>query len=223
MENFNENNNVEIAGIISILPEISHEVFEEKFYKFFIQTKRLSELTDEIPIIISERLIDVNTLSLGEFVQIKGQVRSYNKLEDGRSKLILYIFTKELEKIEDEKLLTLNEVTFIGHICKKPIYRTTPFGREIADVLVAVNRTYKKSDYIPSILWGRNAKFCETLDIGAQVKLIGRIQSRKYEKKLADGTIIPKVAYELSVSRFSVHKNEEIVEEVKENINEENN
>lgn len=214
MENFNDNNNVEIAGRVSKLPEINHEAFDEKFYKLYVKTKRLSEFDDEIPIIISERLFDINNIAIDEIIHIKGQIRSYNKFEDGRSKLVIYIFAKDLEKIEDENMLTLNEVTFIGHICKKPIYRKTPLGREIADILVAVNRTFKKSDYVPSILWGRNAKFCETLDVGTKVKLVGRFQSRNYEKKLADGTVIPKVAYELSVSRFGLADNLEVEEKI---------
>lgn len=218
MENYNENNVVEIGGKIISELEISHELFEEKFYKFYIETKRLSDLKDDIPVIISERLIDVSTLKKGEIVRIQGQFRSYNQQTEGRSKLVLSIFVKEINLEEDESILTLNDATFIGYICKKPIYRKTPLGREIADVLVAVNRSYKKSDYIPCILWGRNAKFCETLEVGTQVRLTGRVQSRKYEKKLQDGTVIPKVAYELSVSKFSVHKEEaepekELVEE----------
>ncbi|MEG0873086.1 MAG: single-stranded DNA-binding protein [Clostridia bacterium] len=210
MENYNENNVVEIGGKISSEIEISHELFEEKFYKFTIDTKRLSDLADEIPIIVSERLVDLSTFEKGEHVCIKGQFRSYNQVLNGKSKLVLSIFAKEIVKasIQDD-ILTLNEASFIGYICKNPIYRKTPLGREIADVLVAVNRSYKKSDYIPCILWGRNAKFCETLGVGSKVKLSGRIQSRKYEKKLEDGTILPKVAYELSVSKFSVNRDNE--------------
>jgi primosomal replication protein N len=206
MENMSENNSVELAGEISIAPELNHEAYEEKFYKFFIKIKRFSELFDEIPIIVSERLIDVNTLKIGEIAHVKGQCRSYNQMDDGKSRLILSVFAKEIEKTEDRSLISLNLVTFIGYICKKPICRKTPLGRDIADVLIAVNRTYKKSDYIPTILWGRNAKFCETLDIGAQVKLSGRIQSRPYEKKLDDETIIQKVAYELSASKLAIYK-----------------
>ena len=129
-----------------------------------------------------------------------------NKQEEVKSKLILSIFAKEIESVEGEEISTLNNTDLIGYICKKPIYRKTPLGREIADVLIAVNRSYKKSDYIPCILWGRNAKFCEKLEVGTMVKLSGRIQSRKYEKKLESGEILEKVAYEVSVSKFSVYK-----------------
>jgi single-stranded DNA-binding protein len=207
MENEIENNIVEIGGKLSSDIELSHELYDEKFYKFYIETNRLSSSSDKIPVIISERVIDLNTLNKGDIIHIHGQFRSYNEpTESGKSKLVLSIFTKEIEKVEDEDFLTLNDATFLGYICKPSIYRKTPLGREIADLLVAVNRTYKKSDYIPCILWGRNAKFCENIEIGTLVKLNGRIQSRKYEKKYEDGTTEEKVAYELSVSKFSVIK-----------------
>lgn len=216
MENYNENNNVIIGGSIVSKPEFSHELFEEKFYKFYIETKRLSDYKDKLPVIISERLMDINKLQVGVLVKITGQFRSYNQIVDEKSKLVLSIFAKDIEEVEDENIITLNEATFIGYICKKPIYRKTPLGREIADALIAVNRSYKKSDYIPCILWGRNAKFCETLNVGAMVKLTGRIQSRMYEKKYEDGTSVQKVAYEVSIAKFSIAKVDE------ENVNKNN-
>mgnify|MGYP001853438228 FL=1 len=209
MENYSDNNSILIGGVVVSEPEFSHEVFEEKFYSFNLETKRLSDYNDVLPVIISERLIDIESIKNGLLVKIKGQFRSYNKLVDNKSKLVLSIFAKEIEVVEDESVITLNEANFIGYICKNPIYRKTPLGREIADVLVAVNRSYKKSDYIPCILWGRNAKFCETLSVGSRVKLTGRIQSRKYEKKLEDGTVLSKVAYEVSISKFAIDKDEE--------------
>lgn len=209
MENYSDNNSILIGGVVVSEPEFSHEVFEEKFYSFNLETKRLSDYNDVLPVIISERLIDIKSIKNGLLVKIKGQFRSYNKLVDNKSKLVLSIFAKEIEVIEDESVITLNEANFIGYICKNPIYRKTPLGREIADVLVAVNRSYKKSDYIPCILWGRNAKFCETLSVGSRVKLTGKIQSRKYEKKLEDGTVLSKVAYEVSISKFAIDKDEE--------------
>lgn len=209
MENELENNTVEIGGRLASEIELSHEVFDEKFYKFYIETNRLSDFSDKLPIIISERIINLNDLNKGDILHISGQFRSYNEpTETGKSRLVLSIFTKKIEKVEDESILTLNDATFTGYICKAPIYRKTPLGREIADLLVAVNRTYKKSDYIPCILWGRNAKYCENLEVGTMVKLNGRIQSRKYEKKQADGSIKEKIAYELSVSKFSVASEE---------------
>lgn len=210
MENESNNNVVEIGGKIVSEIELSHELYDEKFYKFYIETSRLSDLTDKLPVIISERIIDISNLNVGEIVHITGQFRSYNEPTDnGKSRLVLSIFTKSIEKTEDESIITLNEAVFTGFICKMPIYRKTPLGREIADLLVAVNRTYRKSDYIPCILWGRNAKFCDNISVGTMVKLSGRIQSRMYEKKHEDGTVDTKTAYELSVSKFSVVKNEE--------------
>lgn len=205
MENETENNIVEIGGRLASEIELSHEVYDEKFYKFYIETNRLSDFSDKLPIIISERITDLSDLNKGDILHISGQFRSYNEpTETGKSRLVLSIFTKKIEKVDDESILTLNDATFTGYICKAPIYRKTPLGREIADLLVAVNRTYKKSDYIPCILWGRNAKYCENLEVGTMVKLNGRIQSRKYEKKQADGSIKEKTAYELSVSKFSI-------------------
>ena len=210
MENYNDNNIVKLGGRVVTELEFSHEIYEEKFYKFYVETKRMSDYTDKLPIIISERLINVEEIKIGNIVRIEGQFRSYNQPVEGKSKLVLSIFAKDIEKSDDENILTLNEATFIGYICKNPIYRKTPLGREIADVLLAVNRTYKKSDYIPCILWGRNAKFCEKVEIGARIKLSGRIQSRNYEKKLEDGTIISKVAYEVSISKLSIDRAEEV-------------
>lgn len=218
MENYNENNIMEIGGTVVESPEFSHEIYEEKFYRFCIQTKRLSDVYDVLPIIISERLIPDEGINVGEIVHINGQVRSHNKQVGTRSKLVLSIFAKELEKTSDEDILTLNDASFNGFLCKAPIYRKTPLGREIADILVAVNRSYKKSDYIPCILWGRNAKFCEKLEVGTNVKLSGRVQSRKYEKVQEDGTTKEMVAYELSVSKFSVVK-EDIKEISEQRIN----
>ncbi len=210
MENINENNIVTVGGIIVSEPEFSHEIYDEKFYKFNIEIKRLSESSDILPIIVSERLLDLDTLKLGKIVNVEGQFRSYNQINDGKSKLILSIFAKEITEKEDsqEGILTLNDATITGYICKTPIYRKTPLGRDICDILLAVNRTYKKSDYIPCILWGRNAKFCEKIPVGTRVKVSGRIQSRKYEKKYEDGTSKEMTAYEISVAKFSLIEEE---------------
>ncbi|MBQ8379686.1 MAG: single-stranded DNA-binding protein [Clostridia bacterium] len=207
VENYMENNNVIIGGKIVEGIEFSHEIYDEKFYKFSILTKRLSEHEDVLPVIISERIIDLEEIQVGKIVKIVGQFRSYNMQTETRNKLVLSVFVKEIEFAEED-VLTLNDANFVGYICKAPIYRKTPLGREIADVLIAVNRTYKKSDYIPCILWGRNAKFCENIEVGTLVKVNGRIQSRAYEKKLENGEVIKKVAYEVSVSKFA--KSEEI-------------
>jgi len=202
VENYMDNNNVQIGGEIIKIPEFSHEVFDEKFYKFEIRTKRLSEYDDILPVIISERLVDIKEIQIGKILLIKGQFRSYNLQTEEKSRLVLSIFAKEIKFTNDKNYLTLNEANLVGYICKEPVYRKTPLGREITDVLIAVNRTYKKSDYIPCILWGRNAKYCETLKVGDLVRLSGRIQSRNYEKKLTNGEIVNKTAYEISVSKF---------------------
>lgn len=209
MDNYIDNNIVKVGGKVVSELEFSHEIYEEKFYRFYIETKRMSEYSDKLPIIISERIINIEEIKVGNIIVVEGQLRSYNQMIDGRSKLVLSIFAKDFEKTEDERVLTLNDATFIGYICKKPVYRKTPLGREIADVLLAVNRTYKKSDYIPCILWGRNAKYCEQVEIGDMIKLNGRIQSRNYEKKQEDGTTISKIAYEVSVSRLSIKRKKE--------------
>lgn len=209
MDNYIDNNIVKLGGKVVTELEFSHEIYEEKFYRFYIETKRMSDYSDKLPIIISERIINIEEINVGDIIVVEGQLRSYNQMIDGRSKLVLSIFAKDFEKTEDERVLTLNDATFIGYICKKPVYRKTPLGREIADVLLAVNRTYKKSDYIPCILWGRNAKYCEQVEIGDMIKLNGRIQSRGYEKKQEDGTTISKVAYEVSVSRLSIKRKKE--------------
>lgn len=217
MESYSENNFVKLGGVVASGLELSHELYGEKFYKFFMEIDRLSGVKDRIPVIISERLIDEQDFSIGKLIVVEGQYRSYNQvLESGKSKLILTVFVKEIttEGI-DEKVKTLNELTLIGCICKAPIYRKTPLGRDIADVLVAVNRAYNKSDYIPCILWGRNAKFCQGLGIGTNVRLEGRIQAREYEKKYEDGTVETRVAYEVSVSKFEEFK-EEVQEQVEE-------
>ena len=208
MENYNSNNVVKLGGNIVNAPVFSHEIYDEKFYKLYIEVKRLSKICDTLPIIVSEKIIDIDKLNVGLTVLVKGQFRSYNELKNEKTKLVLSIFVKEIEVKEKEEIEMLNEITLEGFLCKKPIYRKTPLGREISDVIIAVNRTYKKSDYIPCILWGRNAKYSENMEVGEKVKLVGRIQSRNYEKKLPDETVEQKVAYEISAIAFSKVKEE---------------
>lgn len=198
------NNIVKIGGKINSNFTFSHEVYEEKFYKVYVEVERLSNQSDNLPVIVSERLINIDDLKIGTPVIVEGQFRSYNDITETKSKLILTVFAKSLEIKDESEVSKLNDICLEGFICKKPIYRKTPLGREISDILVAVNRSYKKSDYIPCILWGRNAKFSETLEVGTKVKLEGRVQSRSYEKKLDDGNVIKNVAYEVSVSKFGI-------------------
>lgn len=209
ISNYSGNNIIKIGGIVDSTAKVSHEVYGEKFYVFDVNVSRLSGADDKIPVIISERIIDVSTINPGLIVDIEGQFRSYNQYTQEKSKLMLSIFVKELKIVEDEEeIKAKNEVSLNGFVCKKPIYRKTPLGREIADVLLAVNRAYNKSDYIPCIMWGRNAKFCEDLPVGSNLKLEGRVQSRTYEKKLSDDTVITNVAYEVSVSKLQLAEKE---------------
>ena len=211
--NYSDNNHLILVGKVTSEKRFSHEIYGEKFYIFDMEVPRLSDTTDIIPITASERIINDELIAIGNKLIIKGQFRSYNSYENERNKLILTVFAKDVILTEDENLSeeekeetqrTSNEVTLVGYICKKPIYRQTPFGREIADILLAVNRAYNKSDYIPSIAWGRNARFSQNLPTGTEVKIIGRVQSRNYEKKHEDGTIENRVAYEVSISSLEV-------------------
>lgn len=209
METFSLNNVARIGGIVISDLEFSHEIYDEKFYKFCVEVERLSDLKDTLPVIVSERVIDINNLKIGDAVLVEGQFRSYNELNDVKSKLVLSIFAKEVSMANKEEISKINDIVLEGFICKKPIYRKTPLGREISDMLIAVNRSYKKSDYIPCILWGRNAKYSETLEVGTKVKLSGRIQAREYEKKQLDGSIVKHTAYEVSVSKFGLNEDKE--------------
>ena len=194
-------NNAVISGTVSSELIYSHEVYGEVFYNFYLECPRLSGAVDVLPVTISNRLS--GGISQGDHVEIKGQIRSYNSYCDGKTKLILTLFAREItlcEKTENEK----NEVELNGFICKNCVYRTTPFGRQIADILLAVNRNYSKSDYIPCICWGRNAVFTNSLDVGCNIKISGRMQSRIYQKKLSETEVIEKTAYEISVSKLEI-------------------
>lgn len=198
-----ENNMVSIAGRVVNEPEFSHEVYGEGFYRFMVEIPRLSNSTDRIPVTISERLIEKDSVKTDVKIEIEGQFRSYNNYSDKGNKLILIVFARDLRFIEeDEEIRNPNQIYLNGFVCKNPVYRTTPFGREIADILVAVNRPYNKSDYIPCIAWGRNARYSEGLEVGDNIKIWGRIQSRQYQKKFDDGRTITKTAYEVSISKM---------------------
>ncbi len=199
--NYTENNKVVIAGTVASAPEFSHEVYEENFYTFMLDTPRLSDTRDIIKITVSEKFLAGDGISIGDRVKISGQFRSYNNFTNVGNRLILTVFVKDIEKTEEEEGNS-NSICLNGYICKQPVYRTTPFGREIADILLAVNRSYNKSDYIPCIAWGRNAKFAENLKIGDNVIIKGRIQSREYQKKISETEFENKTAYEVSVSKL---------------------
>ena len=206
-ENYMENNIVVIVGKVVSGLDFSHEVYEEKFYTFMLEVPRLSDTTDIIKVTISEKFLSNMELIIGTAVLIKGQFRSYNNFTNVGNKLILTVFVKSIEKVSESQIeLNENSIYLNGYICKQPVYRITPFGREIADILLAVNRSYNKSDYIPCIAWGRNAKYAENLEVGNNVIIRGRIQSRDYQKKISETEVENKTAYEVSVSKLEINR-----------------
>lgn len=205
MNSLNEKNNkVFISGEILTEAEFSHEVYGEGFYEMTVMVKRLSGQGDILPLTVSERLIEDRNLKPGVFINALGQFRSYNKLVDGKSKLMLTVFVRELLETPRKNP---NNIVLSGYICKPPVYRTTPFNREIADLLIAVNRSYNKSDYIPCIAWGRNARFAKNLSVGEKIAVAGRIQSREYQKKYSEEDIRTLTAYEVSISKLAAAEN----------------
>ena len=202
MINLKEDTNiVNLKGRIENNLEFSHEIFGEKFYTTKIKINRLSDSYDMLPITVSERLLEEVNLEEDKLVKVTGQLRSYNKNIDNKNRLVLTIFARNME-VEEEDNKDPNNIFLDGYVCKEPVYRKTPLGREITDLLVAINRPYNKSDYIPSIVWGRNAKFAKSLKVGDRIQMWGRVQSREYEKKLQDGESVKKVAYEVSISKI---------------------
>lgn len=205
------NNSIIVSGEVLDTPVFNHEVFGEGFYVFPLGSMRSSGNVDELPVCVSERLVDIDSIVPGAVIKVEGQVRTFNKRNEQNTKahLVINVFARELEFIDDEDKHDCNEVELNGYLCKQPNYRTTPLGREICDLLVAVNRPYGKSDYIPSVTWGRNASWANTLEVGTKLTLKGRLQSRKYQKKIGenpDGTAIgeERTAYELSVSKMEL-------------------
>ncbi|WP_461809750.1 single-stranded DNA-binding protein [Faecalimonas sp.] len=198
-----ENNQVTIMGEVVSEFIFSHEVFGEGFYMVEVLVKRLSNSDDRIPLMVSERLIDVTQDYRGEYIMVTGQFRSYNRHEEDRNRLVLSVFAREISFVEEElDGAKTNNILLDGYICKTPVYRKTPLGREIADLLLAVNRPYGKSDYIPCICWGRNARYASSFEVGEHVQVLGRIQSREYVKKLSEVETEKRVAYEVSVSKL---------------------
>lgn len=204
------NNTVQLSGEIVTLPEFSHEVYGEGFYTVKVASKRSSGNVDVLPVSVSERLVDLQSLKVGTYIAVTGQMRTFNKKDDKSDKphLIMTVFARELEFVDSPEE-DVNEVYLNGYLCKTPNYRTTPLGREICDVLIAVNRTYGKSDYIPAVTWGRNASYASSLNVGTQIEVFGRLQSRVYNKRVADnadGTFVTeeRTAYELSVGKLKV-------------------
>ncbi len=200
-----ENNQVVIMGEIVSDFTYSHEIFGEGFYMVDVSVERLSDSIDIIPLMVSERLLDVNGDYKGMYIVVNGQFRSYNRHEERKNKLVLSVFAREIEFVDEIGENTKSNQIFLdGYICKEPIYRKTPLGREIADLLLAVNRPYGKSDYIPCICWGRNARFASNFEVGARCAIWGRIQSREYMKKISEEQLEKRIAYEVSVSKLEL-------------------
>lgn len=207
MSRNNENNRVVVSGEILENFLFDHESHGEGFHTALIASKRRSGARDFIPIIVSDRIVDVSTDWVGAFVRVSGEFRSYNKHEDRKNRLVLHVFVNEFETWEEDGTIRPadeNHISLDGYICKPPIYRKTPLGREIADILLAVNRPYGKSDYIPCIAWGRNARFVGALEVGTRIQIDGRIQSREYRKRISDDEYETRVAYEVNASRLTV-------------------
>ena len=203
-------NSIQLRGHVCQPLQFGHELFGEQFFVTTLRVPRLSGAEDFLPITLSERLLIDEPIAAGSILCLDGQLRSYNKVVEGSGRLLITAFAQRLLPEEDEE--NPNRVQLTGALCKAPSYRTTPFGREIADLMLAVNRSYGKSDYIPCITWGRTARYAANLKIGDKVQLVGRFQSRNYQKQLPDGTILNKVAYEVSVSRLSAMKEDPLTE-----------
>lgn len=209
MENLMLNNKIYLEGDVVSPLQFSHQMYGEGFYNFEIKVPRLSDTKDILLVTVSERLTGNMEIKTGASVVVEGQLRSYNKFVDGANRLILTVFARNIDYCM-EKSKNPNQIFLDGYICKLPIYRTTPFGREISDMLLAVNRAYNKSDYIPTIAWGRNSRFCQTLQIGDNIRVWGRLQSREYQKKISENDVIKKTAYEVSISKMEkVSKNKD--------------
>lgn len=208
-----ENNRVTIIGEVVSEFTFSHEVFGEGFYLVDVSVNRLSDSVDIIPLMISERLVDITKDYRGMKIEVSGQFRSYNRHVGEKNKLILSIFVREIEFIEEDEVpeeqSKSNQIFLDGYVCKPPVYRKTPLGREIADILIAVNRPYGKSDYIPCIAWGRNARYAASIEVGGHLQVQGRVQSREYTKRIDEEQVEKRVAYEVSVSKIDVIEDEE--------------
>ena len=204
-----KNNHVWLTGTIISMPEYSHEAYGEKFYNLMFGVERLSGVKDVIPLMVSESLIDVsNDNCIGVTASVYGTFRSFNKHEETKSHLVLYVFVHDIDEAsgKDADMNDCNLIKLEGFVCKDPVYRKTPLGRELTEILIAVNRSYGKSDYIPCITWGRKARLAAELKVGTLVSVEGRIQSREYTKKVNERETEQHIAYEVSAHRVEVIK-----------------
>ena len=204
MEYVTENNVARLSGRVLKGPSFSHKTYGEAFYLIMLGIFRKSGYEDRIRLIVSERLMGGRSPAEGEKLEISGQIRTYNREEEGRSRLEVTVFAREMSYVEENTFANENHIAIEGFICKNPIRRTSPLGREICDLMIAVNRMYNKSDYIPSIAWGRNAAYAEALRVGDKVSVEGRIQSREYRKFTEEGYLVTKTAYEVSVTKLEI-------------------
>lgn len=200
------NNMATVCGTVTEEPKYSHNMYGEGFYESSLCVPRLSDQTDTIPFTVSERLLTDGRIAAGNTVTLSGQLRSHNKYADGRSRLILTLFVRDV--LENDETRNPNSIDLTGYLCKPPVYRMTPFKREICDLLLAVNRAYNKSDYLPCIAWGRNARFIKDVEVGTKISVNGRIQSRNYQKILEDGTAEQRTAFEVSINRIDLSEEE---------------
>lgn len=198
-----DTNSITLAGTVQDELQYSHQIYGEGFYVFHLSVPRMSSYEDVLPVTVSERLLNTMVIRPGDSVIIEGQVRSYNKFIDGANRLIITVFARDLRLNDGEDhIKNPNQVFLDGYICKQPAYRVTPLNREITDLLIAINRFYNKSDYIPCIAWGRNARFCSNLNVGDHLRLWGRLQSREYQKRISEQEVVTKVAYEVSITKL---------------------
>jgi len=217
MDNLLQNNKIYLEGKVHSELKFSHEMYGEGFYTFYLEVPRLSEVSDVLYVTVSERLVIGMDIKVGSELVVEGQLRSYNKFIDGANRLILTVFARNIDFCL-ERSKNPNQILLNGFICKQPIYRTTPFGREISDVLLAVNRAYNKSDYIPTIAWGRNSRFCRQLNVGDNIRVWGRLQSREYQKKVSENETVKKIAYEVSISKMEKVSDEPELEDLESEI-----
>lgn len=203
MLNCIEDNEAYVVGVVCGYLSYSHDVYGERFYRFMLRSDRLSQNSDLICVTISEKMLTDISIDIGMHLAVFGQFRSYNNYTGVGNKLVLTLFAKDVT-LAEEADEPINEIYLNGYVCKPIVYRVTPFGREIADILLAVNRAFNKSDYIPCIAWGRNARFVKHLDVGQNIKIWGRMQSREYQKKISESEAVTKTAYEVSINRLEI-------------------